>query len=145
MRLEKPSLKDARLYLDQLDLSYISRKMCSSSYSLPRWQPELAAICEKLYKRFLWLLVKYSDKHLVPTRDIDEFWHNHILYTQNYTNDCQALLGRYMHHSPFDEEANNVEEAQRLVDNFKLTQILYEQEFGESLQVLQKSKENERL
>lgn len=138
MQLERPTLNSAKIYLDQLDLSYISRKMCSLRYSLPRWQPELAVMCEKLYKRFLWLLVKYSDKHLVPTRDIDEFWHNHILHTQNYTNDCLALLGRYIHHSPVDEEVNNIEEGQRLVANFKLTQIFYKQEFGESLQVLQK-------
>lgn len=121
-------------YLQQLDLGYIRRKMCSPSYPLPRWQPELAATCEKLYKRFLWLIAKYPDERLVPTRDIDEFWHNHILYTSEYMHDCQAIVGKYIHHFPSDPD--DEQELAKLVPQFKRTQEIYLQEFGEPLQVL---------
>ncbi|MCP4475537.1 MAG: hypothetical protein GY821_13430 [Gammaproteobacteria bacterium] len=69
-------LEQAQAYWQQLDLSYICHAMCSQHYSLPRWQPELAQACEQLYKRFLWLLVKYPGVVLAPTKAIDEFWHN---------------------------------------------------------------------
>jgi len=131
-----PSLEQAKQYLDQLDLSYIKKKMCAEHYPMPRWQSELADVGEKLYKRYLWLLVKYPDQHLVPTRDIDEFWHNHILYTQRYTEDCEALFGRYIHHHPSDPDDN--EDMTNITKQFQLTQKLYQQEFGENLQILKR-------
>ena len=128
------SLVNAKSYLDNLDLSYVTNRMCSERYELPIWPRDLAIVCEKLYKRFLWLLVKYNDKNLVPTRDIDEFWHNHILYTKEYMADCVALCGSYLHHSP--AEPDNPVEAEALVDLFLLTQELYQDEFDESLEIL---------
>src|SRR3990167_7005483 len=116
-------LENAKYYLGNLDLSYISKKMCSTHYHLPQWQPNLVAICETLYKRFLWLMIKYPDQHLVPTRDIDEFWHNHILYTKQYTADCQALAGHYIHHKPSNSD-NNLEVA-KVSAQFALTKKLY--------------------
>ncbi|MAZ40340.1 MAG: hypothetical protein CMF49_09515 [Legionellales bacterium] len=131
------SLDTAKDYLSRLDLSYLERKMCSSYYPMPQWQPKLAEVCVMLYKRFLWLLVKYPDVQLVPTRDIDEVWHNHILYTKNYTQDCQALCGRYIHHIPSDPD--NTFELTSLSSNFEETKRLYQQEFNEPLKVLQRT------
>ena len=132
-----PSLTKAKTYLEQVDLGYISRKMCSVHYPLPRWQPELITQCETLYKRFLWLLIRYPEHPLIPTRDIDEFWHNYILYTKQYLIDCLALRGRYIHHHPSDPE--NAEETTKLSSQFTITKQLYRQEFGENLQVLVRS------
>src|SRR3989339_1716291 len=132
--MNKPSLEAAKSYLEQLDLGYICKKMCSEHYELPRWSPDLIQICEKLYKRYLWLLVKYPNEGLVPTREIDEFWHNHILYTKNYTRDCQALACRYLHHNHSDRD--DEEEIAALVPLFLHTKERYFQEFGEELVVL---------
>ena len=126
----------ADAYLEALDLSYITKKMCSKYYPMPKWPLELAKQCEKQYKRFLWLLVHYPQESLVPTRDIDEFWHNHILFTQNYTKDCQALFGRYMHHEPSDPD--DAQEIARLSPHFQRTKELYLQAFAEPLQVLKR-------
>lgn len=127
-------LTAAKTYLDQLDLSYIVKKMCSEHYELPRWTLDLARICEAVYKRYLWLLIKYPNEALVPTRDIDEFWHHHILYTKNYARDCEELIGHYLHHTPSDRD-NPVELAE-LTPLFARTKELYEQEFGENLKIL---------
>mgnify|MGYP000110678295 CR=1 FL=1 len=79
------SLAEAKIYLENLDLSYISNLMCSLHYVLPRWSKKEAEFCAQLYKNFLWLNKKYgAGNQLVPTKEIDEFWHNHILYTQNF-------------------------------------------------------------
>lgn len=125
------SLKDK---IDQLDLAYLIDKVCSEHYPLPRWPSELATTGLMLYKRFLYLLAKYQDEKLVPTRDIDEFWHNHILYTRRYHQDCQNLCGHFIHHAPSDP--TNPADLAMLEQNFARTQALYESEFGEPLQVL---------
>lgn len=118
--------------IERLDLSYIVLQMCSKAYPLPRWKLEDAKTCQLLYKRFLWLLILYPDHSLVPTKEIDEFWHNHILHTKRYINDCYQLAGRYIHHHPADLET--VDQKQ-LLENFKLTQSLYLKEFSQELEV----------
>lgn len=123
------SLDEARLYLDELDLSYIIQAMCSPQYPLPRWTLADAQHCCQLYKNFLFLMKKHMPTPLVPTREIDEFWHNHILYTRQYARDCEHIFGRFMHHDP----ASPDEDAQVLVDHFHVTKQLYFDEFKQSL------------
>ena len=124
-------------YLKNLDLNYICEKMCSEYYPMPRWQHDLAQTCQELYKRFLWLMVIHPNTPIVPTRDIDEFWHNHILYTENYTKDCNALFGRYIHHVPSDP--NNSAEMSVITNRFMITKALYLEEFREPLKILLKT------
>src|SRR5581483_11586611 len=119
------SLTAAASYLNQLDLNYLIETMCSTSYFLPRWRPADAVQCEKSYKNFLFLQKKYSHLNLVPNREIDEFWHNHILHTKNYFNDCQQIFGHYLHHSP----AVAGEAPDQLIEAYLLTKQLYLQEF----------------
>lgn len=129
MSAANPSLDQARAYLDALDLRYIIRVMCSSQYPLPRWTEADAQHCAQLYKNFLWLNKKYLPQPLVPTREIDEFWHNHILYTKQYMHDCQAIFGFYFHHAPSSPDEN----PEILVDNFVTTRRLYLAEFNQAL------------
>ena len=35
-----------------------------------------------------------------PGKLADKAWHAHILLTKKYHEDCQKLLGRYLHHNP---------------------------------------------
>lgn len=52
------------------------------------------------YRRFLTLHQLYPLFPLVPALPIDKIWHNHILFTKMYANDCQTLFGSFMHHEP---------------------------------------------
>ena len=118
-------------YLEKLDLSYIENYMCSEHYTLPQWPRNDAQLAIQLYKRFLWLMVRYGkDQMIVPTKEIDEVWHNHILYTQRYFEDCQAIAGHYIHHLPsdFSDQDRAV-----LSENFATTRALYFKEFHEPL------------
>jgi hypothetical protein len=124
------SVETARDYINNLDLDYIVDDMCSARYPLPRWTVTDAKHCCLLYKRFLILLQKHLPELLVPTREIDEFWHNHILYTKQYTRDCLAVFGHYLHHEP----ASETQDDQHLIDGFLVTKQYYFAEFGESLQ-----------
>lgn len=53
------------------------------------------------YRRMLFLAQKdFANAHVVPSKAVDEIWHNHILDTNAYIADCQKMFGRYMHHAP---------------------------------------------
>ncbi len=67
----------------------------------PNWSPSKAETLEVWYRRFLYLSSIYNDKVIVPSKDIDMFWHTHILDTQKYMLDCENLFGRYIHHFPY--------------------------------------------
>lgn len=124
-----PSLAQAKLYLAQLDLSYVTAFMASERYPLPRWTLADAEACGRLYKNFLWLNKKYPDQALVPSKEIDEYWHNHILYTRLYVRDCGHIFGHYLHHEPQGLD----EDPQSLIDQYIHTKALYLAEFGEAM------------
>lgn len=126
------SLEQAQHYLANLDLSYIVKAMCATTYALPRWCESDALECVKRYKNFLWLKKKYPQYKVVPTREIDEFWHNHILHTQQYFKDCLAIFGRYFHHRPAAEDENK----EALAQAYLRTKALYLAEFGEAMDVI---------
>jgi hypothetical protein len=65
--------------------------------------------------RYLWLSRKHAfDQEQQPKnkdlqfqfvmheemRDIDNMWHNFILYTRDYTSFCVQTFGEYLHHVP---------------------------------------------
>lgn len=56
---------------------------------------------ETLYKGFLALVSLFPEETHVPTEDIDEMWHTHILDTRKYMSDCQSMFGTYLHHYPY--------------------------------------------
>ena len=123
-------------YFAGLDCSFIHLKLTSAHYELPYWPESLAKHCVELYRRFLWLHHQYPQEKLVPTRDIDECWHIHILNTKQYAQDCETLFGHYFHHQPADPA--NETEIENLQQQFERTQQLYLTEFGEELTVLQR-------
>ncbi len=107
----------ARVYIRQRIeswLHYRSRCAAIASSPLPRWTYSDAEYCCQLYKNFLLLIKKHLPTLLVPTREIDEFWHNHILYTRNYLQDCKHIFGHYLHHEP----ASPDEEPEKLIEGF---------------------------
>lgn len=53
---------------------------------------------------FLTLIAKNPGVGFSPSPLVDIGWHNFILYTNEYAAWCEANAGRFIHHSPFDEE-----------------------------------------
>lgn len=52
------------------------------------------------YKTFLFISYLYPKLLLVPTPEIDQVWHYHILHTKQYRQDCEILFGCYIDHEP---------------------------------------------
>jgi len=112
-----------------LDFEAIKHKLRDSVHGLG-WSEEKTERVEKMYRRFLFLQVT-STETIVPTRDIDDFWHAHILDTRKYAADCQTAFGFYLHHYPYfglrgEEDTKDLETA------FERSRTLYENTYGES-------------
>ncbi len=65
------------------------------------WTIEHAERIELAYRRFLVLRAKFPQAQIAPTRDIDAFWHAHILDTRKYAADCERIFGEFVHHYPY--------------------------------------------
>jgi len=52
-------------------------------------------------------------------REIDEMWHEFILFTEAYSNFCAEYFGEYMHHLPniFDNMPSPRDEVERDIEN----------------------------
>lgn len=113
-----------------LDLEPIKIKLMDADEG-PGWSQEKAEAVEVSYKQFLALSGKYPERSIVPTKDIDMFWHYHILDTRKYAADCQRIFGYFLHHFPYfgmrgEEDARNLQAA------FNETLVLVQEQYGQS-------------
>jgi len=116
--------------IDAIDFTMVKLKIQDPEEGLG-WTAGLCDEAEAAYKGFLALKRTYPDKEIVPNKMVDLFWHQHILDTRQYAEDCQYIFGYFMHHFPYfgmkDEQ-----EKQNLADAFEETRELYAVHFGES-------------
>lgn len=95
------------------------------------WSFDMCESIEVEYKRFLSLKRAYPELDIVPNGPVDIFWHRHILDTEAYYKDCEAVFGYFLHHYPYFG-MNGEDDAQNLNNAFEQTKELYEYHFGES-------------
>ncbi|SRR5260221_1475089 len=95
------------------------------------WTREYAEGIERGYRTYLTMLAKYPDhaEDILLSKDVDEFWHTHILQTIKYTEDCEAVFGEYLHHAPHVGEVTPADKEKRIALAEK-TRNLYQREFG---------------
>src|SRR5262245_50492550 len=60
------------------------------------WSDAEATEVEREYRRFLQLRQQMPKLMLVPSPKIDDVWHSHILFTQQYAEDCNKLFGEFL-------------------------------------------------
>lgn len=111
-----------------LDLGMIKLKLQDKEEG-EGWSQAKCNEAEIEYKRFLALKRAYPMKEIVPHGLIDKFWHQHILDTVTYAEDCSELLGYFLHHYPYFG-MNGEQDAQNLTDAFEETKVLYKKHFG---------------
>jgi hypothetical protein len=95
------------------------------------WTREYAEGIEQGYRNYLTMLAKYQDhaEDILLSKDVDEFWHTHILQTIKYSEDCERVFGTYLHHNPHVGE-RKPEDLQKRAALAEKTRHLYRQEFG---------------
>lgn len=112
-----------------LDLDPIKIKLMDTEDS-EGWSRAKVEAVDVEYRRFLQLNLENHDVPIVPTKDVDKFWHCHILDTMKYADDCNFVFGRFLHHFPYfglrgEDDARDLREA--AVN----TKLLYKQTFGD--------------
>ncbi|MDP3669632.1 MAG: glycine-rich domain-containing protein-like [Telluria sp.] len=114
----------------ELDLDAIKFKLMHAQ-SGEGWTPEQASAVEFEYRRFLYLMKMHPNEQIVPTVDVDTFWHYHILDTMKYAADCQQAFGYFLHHYPYLGMGDDHDDDTRAA-SAERSSALYRQAFGES-------------
>ena len=91
-----------RTVVSATPVAIVSIDLVAASYrssSFPKeWSSEQREREAKRYELFLALAARYPGKPATPTREIDEFWHLHMLHPQAYYDDCMRLFGHIFDH-----------------------------------------------
>ncbi len=92
------------------------------------WSFEYALEVADEYRKYLVLCLKNPDIAVVPSTQIDDFWHLHILDTEKYARDCEQCFGYFLHHFPYFGMRGEQDEA-NLKEAWMTTKSLYFKEF----------------
>lgn len=66
------------------------------------WSEEVLFYVEREYRRFISLAILMPSQMLGMAGPVDEFWHEHLLDTENYMMMCEDVVGTFVHHRPKD-------------------------------------------
>jgi hypothetical protein len=125
-----PSASDAALRLETLlDLSNVRMKLADPEEG-HGYRPPNLDLMEQEYRRFLAIHLAFPEMDVVPCKIVDEMWHQHILDTAAYREDCEAIFGFYLDHFPYFGMRGE-QDAQDLLDAYALTLERYRDAFGE--------------
>ena len=116
--------------IQELDLEPVKLRVMDAELG-EGWTRDYTDSIEAAYKNYLTMLVKYQDhaEDILLSKDVDEFWHTHILQTMKYTDDCEAVFGKYLHHAPHIGEITH-DDIERREAQAEKTRRLYQGEFG---------------
>src|SRR5882762_10036371 len=128
-KLTKLPIERAVAAIQALDLEPIKLRVMDPKLG-EGWTREYAESVERAYRNYLTMLVKHPGdvEDIVVSKDVDEFWHTHILHTLKYTEDCERVFGTYLHHNPHVGERTQADIERKAVLAEK-TKRLYQQEF----------------
>jgi uncharacterized protein (TIGR04222 family) len=93
-----------------------------------QWSPAYARRVIEEYKRFAFLAVA-AGHPVSPSEDVDQAWHLHLTYSQNYWRVfCPEILRQPFHHQP---TKGGADEHEKFSDWYARTLASYETFFGE--------------
>lgn len=112
----------------RLDLANVRMKLEDTEEG-KGFTPEESALAEGEYRKFLALHLMFPDADVVPCHIVDDIWHQHILDTIAYREDCQSIFGRFLDHFPYFGMRGE-DDARDLYDAYEDTLVKYETAFG---------------
>jgi len=128
--LSIPSVSDGLLRINALlDLSNLRMKLADPEEG-KGYTPDQLDLMESEYRKFLALHLAFPDADVVPCKLVDEMWHQHILDTRAYHDDCEAIFGDYLHHFPYFGMRGE-DDSRALHDAYADTLDRYREAFGE--------------
>lgn len=65
------------------------------------WTNERYDEAFKGYKKYIQQVITTGKSVEPESADVDELWHNHILFTRDYLEFCKTYAGYFIHHEPY--------------------------------------------
>jgi hypothetical protein len=93
--------REAAERIDALDLEPIVYKLMHPGHGEQGMTLAEADQLIAAYRCFLRLCAWYPQESVVPSGEVDEVWHTHILDTAKYAEDSHAVFGFFLHHFPY--------------------------------------------
>ncbi|MHA0038507.1 glycine-rich domain-containing protein [Deinococcus sp. PESE-13] len=90
------------------------------------WNTGLTLRALNEYRRFI-VLAMTAPRPVTPSRQVDEVWHTHVLFTRDYWERLTPLLPRPLHHEPGDGSPGD---DTHFAGQYEATLGLYRQTFG---------------
>ena len=91
------------------------------------WSHEFTLEAIEEYKRFMYLLCR-CEHPVTPSRDVDQVWHLHLLYTKDYWLEFVPKLSKTPHHNPTKGGKN---EGEKFIEYYENTLRSYRKIFQE--------------
>jgi len=88
------------MQIDTFDYEAVKRKVARDEH-LPG--PALNEGIENLKRYYAVALLDPLNLHAV-SKEVDPFWHSHVLFTSQYQGFCQKIFGQFVHHQPLDPD-----------------------------------------
>ena len=119
--------------LAQLDLNALATPLTASSGG--GWSDRQVHLAIARYLLFLFLTYLHPSQILVPSKEVDLVWHEHLLQdTRKYARDCQMLFEGFVHHAHTSQLWDNGQDEQ--------ARIAYQQTRSLMRRYLQHSEDN---
>ena len=83
-----------------LDLGHVTRRVAKEA----KLDQEVIDVASDEYKKFLYLVALGNRSMAMCSAEVDEIWHTHILFTQDYAGFCRGIYGAYLHHMPATDD-----------------------------------------
>lgn len=90
------------------------------------WDMERAEATIVEYLRFMEMLAESPRMELIASTDVDLVWHEHIMDTTNYANDCITLFGQFLHH----RRARTLAERKAIAGSYEKTKEHYAKRYN---------------
>jgi len=97
---DAPLTADQRRMLDQLDrfeAPYLEEKLIAAGNFASTTEYQTAFI---EFKKYAALGQIFDGPLAMASREVDEVWHQFILFTREYAAFCNRVLGQFLHHAP---------------------------------------------
>ena len=117
------SIQDFEIGYSDASLSFTDRLARENG-----WENGFAARVVEEYRRFCFLAMT-AGHPVTPSEEVDQAWHLHLLYSENYWHEfCAGILGRPLHHGP---TRGGPSEGDKFSDWYQATLDSYLRVFGE--------------
>lgn len=94
--MESMSLSEREEAIDAYDLSFVYEKIKRES----KLSGENMGKLELEFKRFMKLVLNEEGPLAMIDIRVDEIWHSFILFTPQYQQFCEQVMGFFVHHQP---------------------------------------------